>query len=76
MEGFAGSKEHVRVECVPTDKGQLGSSVLICLLLVFHTEWEMGVRLWRRAGCYVGRWERRMLLLRETIKQLRERHSE
>ena len=56
VEGFVGSKEHACVECIPSDKGQLGSSALVCFLLVFHSEWEMGVRLWRRAGCYVGRW--------------------
>lgn len=56
VEGLVGSKEHACVECIPSDKWQLGSSVLICLLLVFHSEWEIGVRLWRRAGCYMGRW--------------------
>lgn len=38
VEGFVGSKQRARVECVPGDEGQLGSSALVCLLLVFHSE--------------------------------------
>jgi len=56
MEGFVGSKEHPCGECTPSDTGWLGSSALVCLPLVFHSEWEMGVRLWRRAGCSMRRW--------------------
>lgn len=49
-KGCVGSKEHASAECVPSGKGQVGSSVLICLSLASHSEWEIGVRLWRRAG--------------------------
>lgn len=56
VEGFVGSKEHARVECTPRAEGQLGSPGVIWLLLVFHSKWEMGVRLWSGAGCYMGRW--------------------
>lgn len=45
VERFLGSKEHAHVECSPNAEGQLGSPGVICLLLVFHSEWEMGGRL-------------------------------
>lgn len=35
VEGVLGSKEHTCVECIPRDKGRLGSSALVCVLLVF-----------------------------------------
>lgn len=42
MKGFVGSKEHACRECIPSDKGQLGSPVLVCLLLGLHRKWESG----------------------------------
>lgn len=71
MEGFIGSKEHAHVECTPNAEGQLDSPGVICLLLVFHREWDMGKGLHGE----VGRRERMLLLVKETVTELRGRCS-
>lgn len=49
MEQCVGGKGHVCTEYIPRAKGQVGSSVLVCLPLAFHSKWEIEAGVWIRS---------------------------